>query len=584
MTNESLLWYKRAAERGNVDAMYNLGRMYSKGIGTKVDMKEALFWFNKAMEHGTGRERGHGKAYYAIGRLFYKGEGVKKDYAQAEKYFLKAAELGEKDAYLQLGYFYHNGDGNRKDTEKAITWYKKAAQTGNDIAMHNLGALMAEKSGYAKVVSVPAENSKHSIDVPVKKPLLRMPKTFAGRSLAASLLILLIGGSWFAGCATTQPNTKIVKNPASPQQSLTEATTATTRISTDVGNVAANVGRGATNLGNSAKTITDTAHAGRTVTPVADQKLLFPYWDKIIAECDRLLAIKADNDKAVVQLQETQKRVQELKDQIEQAKATDAAEAAAYQKALETQQKANDALQKKNEEATKALHDQTTKTTHWIIVVCMAIIGICITLCFVSPTLSKWGIGGAIGAGVVLGLAIFIGETLWMLPWIVGGVLLLLGGYVAYQLFVKNKALTEVVQTATVAKQVLGAVSPEHKNWLFGHGAIHGQADLIQSTSTQKLVNKLRGKKTPIVREATNVDSVVPVVVPVPAFPVTVPTTPTETPSPVTVNVTNQPETTVEEPVVVTTEPLPPSEGLPPSESSNDDGPGGLGVPSGLQS
>ena len=45
---EYLKWYKLAAENGNRDAMYVLGRMYYLGSdGVEQSYKEAYYWFDK---------------------------------------------------------------------------------------------------------------------------------------------------------------------------------------------------------------------------------------------------------------------------------------------------------------------------------------------------------------------------------------------------------------------------------------------------------------------------------------------------------------------------------------------------------
>ena len=43
--------FKKAAEMGNVDAMKNLGRCYQYEEGTDYNMKEAVFWYEKYLEH-----------------------------------------------------------------------------------------------------------------------------------------------------------------------------------------------------------------------------------------------------------------------------------------------------------------------------------------------------------------------------------------------------------------------------------------------------------------------------------------------------------------------------------------------------
>lgn len=50
--HESIEWYKKAAQSGNVYAQMNLGHFYDKGIGVPLDRKQALYWFTLAATNG----------------------------------------------------------------------------------------------------------------------------------------------------------------------------------------------------------------------------------------------------------------------------------------------------------------------------------------------------------------------------------------------------------------------------------------------------------------------------------------------------------------------------------------------------
>jgi len=62
------------AERGDVVAEAQLGRLYSTGRDVPQDYYEAAKWFYRAAT------RGHGGAQYALGMLYNKGKGVRRDY------------------------------------------------------------------------------------------------------------------------------------------------------------------------------------------------------------------------------------------------------------------------------------------------------------------------------------------------------------------------------------------------------------------------------------------------------------------------------------------------------------------------
>ncbi len=45
-------WYRKAADQGNVDAQFNLGYMYWKGLGVRQDYVKAHMWYNLAAFEG----------------------------------------------------------------------------------------------------------------------------------------------------------------------------------------------------------------------------------------------------------------------------------------------------------------------------------------------------------------------------------------------------------------------------------------------------------------------------------------------------------------------------------------------------
>ena len=70
-------WYTLSAEKGNKVAQYNLGVMYSFGLGVVPDYKTALNWYN------LSSEQGYALVQYNLGRLYYLGNGVKENIVYA---------------------------------------------------------------------------------------------------------------------------------------------------------------------------------------------------------------------------------------------------------------------------------------------------------------------------------------------------------------------------------------------------------------------------------------------------------------------------------------------------------------------
>ncbi|MDR2183410.1 MAG: hypothetical protein LBE55_04480 [Clostridiales bacterium] len=70
-----------AAARGSVDAMISLGYAYAAGLGIDKDVKSAEFWFRRAAN------RGNLQALYELGKLFFHAYG---DYERALPYIAAA--------------------------------------------------------------------------------------------------------------------------------------------------------------------------------------------------------------------------------------------------------------------------------------------------------------------------------------------------------------------------------------------------------------------------------------------------------------------------------------------------------------
>ncbi len=101
----ALSWYRRAAEAGEVRAMFNVGAMYDNGRGTPVNRAQAIRWYDMAAQRGNGR------AAYDLGIIYRDGDGVLRDTASAIRYFGLAAAAGIGAARTNLAAL---GDGTAR--------------------------------------------------------------------------------------------------------------------------------------------------------------------------------------------------------------------------------------------------------------------------------------------------------------------------------------------------------------------------------------------------------------------------------------------------------------------------------------
>jgi len=128
--------FKAAADQGNADAQFLLGRMYDEGEGVPKDFAEAVKWFRKAADGGNA------DAQVRLGTMYHFGLrdtrlGVPQDDGEAVKWFRKAAHQGNAHGQTHLGRMYDKGEGVPQDYVKAHMWFNLAAAQGDDIARWN---------------------------------------------------------------------------------------------------------------------------------------------------------------------------------------------------------------------------------------------------------------------------------------------------------------------------------------------------------------------------------------------------------------------------------------------------------------
>ena len=133
-TEESMRWYRKAAENGNAEAQSVLGYMYLNGEGVAKDKAMALEWLHKAAKQD------HPDAYLSLGL-------ASGDANESFNYYLKAAELENTLAQGMVGERYRKGDGVDQDLEKAFEWWLKAAEQLEFSAQYNVACCLCQRRG-----------------------------------------------------------------------------------------------------------------------------------------------------------------------------------------------------------------------------------------------------------------------------------------------------------------------------------------------------------------------------------------------------------------------------------------------------
>lgn len=118
----ALLWTRRAAEGGYLQAQRDLGGLYlSGGKGVKPDAAEAYRWFSAAAQQGDLASE------VFVGMLLYDGYGVARDRAAAQAHWRRAAEGGIAEAQWRLGRVLAAEPATEAE---GVVWLKKAVREG----------------------------------------------------------------------------------------------------------------------------------------------------------------------------------------------------------------------------------------------------------------------------------------------------------------------------------------------------------------------------------------------------------------------------------------------------------------------
>ena len=137
------------AEKGNVLAMDDLGKMFAYGMGREIDQSAAGEWYSLALRGFLELYSQDSSPYlaYRIGKHYYYGLGTEKDYAKAAEYFQPAADSGNQYAQYSLAGLYLHGKGVEKNPQTAYVYYKASAEKGNAYAVYELAKMERDGIG-----------------------------------------------------------------------------------------------------------------------------------------------------------------------------------------------------------------------------------------------------------------------------------------------------------------------------------------------------------------------------------------------------------------------------------------------------
>lgn len=132
---EAYYRYKKAAELGNIDGMYNLGLYYLNDLFVEQNDETALYWLEKAANNG------HSDAANDIGVYYHNSKNLRGKHSKAIKWYKRGAELGNKYSQCNLGWHYEYGMACEVDLSLAKKYYELSAEQGFEDAIKYLKRL-----------------------------------------------------------------------------------------------------------------------------------------------------------------------------------------------------------------------------------------------------------------------------------------------------------------------------------------------------------------------------------------------------------------------------------------------------------
>ena len=139
------------SQRGNVLAVYDLGKLYSTDkLGEKSE-EISIAKYTQALQGFLQIEPNSKKlkpyVQYRIGKMFCYGLGTEQDYEKAFEWFERSAKQKNKFAQFSLANLYYYGNGVEKDLSQAFLWYQKSSAQGQPYASYAV-AQMYSKGEY----------------------------------------------------------------------------------------------------------------------------------------------------------------------------------------------------------------------------------------------------------------------------------------------------------------------------------------------------------------------------------------------------------------------------------------------------
>ena len=133
------------SQRGNVLAVYDLGKLYSTDkLGEKSE-EISIAKYTQALQGFLQIEPNSKKlkpyVQYRIGKMFCYGLGTEQNYQKAFEWFERSAKQKNKFAQFSLANLYYYGSGVKKDLSQAFLWYQRSSSQGQPYAAYSIAQM-----------------------------------------------------------------------------------------------------------------------------------------------------------------------------------------------------------------------------------------------------------------------------------------------------------------------------------------------------------------------------------------------------------------------------------------------------------
>lgn len=124
--DKALSYLKRASQKNDVKALWNLGFMYQNGLGVTKNYLESLEYYKMAAKLGMP------DAFHQVGAFYYEGLGCTRDINEARKWFKKGCDANCISSLITLGNIYYNEEKDKESYELLLKAEKLGSKEASE--------------------------------------------------------------------------------------------------------------------------------------------------------------------------------------------------------------------------------------------------------------------------------------------------------------------------------------------------------------------------------------------------------------------------------------------------------------------